>query len=469
MTPRRRTLGVLLVFAVSTGVITTSAIGLAAPAQASPYPSWAEVQAAKGNEAAAKKQISSINGAITSLQQRAGSASDSASGAGERYQEALIAEQKAESDLSSVRAEKKKAAAAAKLSEERVGQLVAELSHTGGGQLTVTMLTESNHASDLLYQLGTMTNLTARTTGLLQQAREDQNLATSLSDQAAAAQKALAQRTQVAAAALKQANSLADTAAAALAVQQKNQSQLIAQVAYLRGTTAAVEQKYYEGIAAGNPSDATPVTTKSGSSTGSTSGGGSSGGGSSGGSSSGSGTGNSGGGSTTPSKAPAPSKSSNPAPSKSSTPTPTKSATPTPPVITNPTPPATSGSTAIINTAVAFAKAQLGKQYVFDGAGPNVWDCSGLMMGSYGAAGVYIGGHSVRYQYNYLNGEGRLVSISSMKVGDILFYYSAAEGMYHDAMYVGGGNMLEAPNPSARVRIVAVRYYQLYAVGRPVG
>ncbi|WP_286345724.1 NlpC/P60 family protein [Frondihabitans sucicola] len=446
----------LIVLSVSAGLVATSAVGLVAPAQASPYPSWSDVQAAKGDEAAAKKQIASIDDAITSLQQRAQSTSDSVSGAGERYQVAVLAEQKAKAELDGVAAEKKKAAAAAKVSQERVGQLVAELSHEGGGQLTVTMLTESSHASDLLYQLGTMTNLTSRTTSLLQQARQDQNLATALSDQAAAAQKALSKRTQAAAAALKQANSLADTAAAALANQQKNQSQLIAQVAYLRGTTAQVEEKYYAGVAAGSAGDTTPVVpgkTSSGSGAGSAT-------------NSGTGTAPSKGASpskaASPPKAPAPSHSSNPAPSKPSAPAPP---TPTPP---KPTPPS-SGSSAAINTAVAFARAQLGKTYVFGGAGPNVWDCSGLMMGSYSAAGVYIGGHSVRYQYDYLQGEGRLVPISSMRVGDIIFYHNATDGMYHDAMYVGGGSMLEAPNPNAKVRIVAVRYFELYAVGRPVG
>lgn len=467
------------------GVVATSSVGLAVPAQASPYPSWAEVQAAKGDEAAVKKQIAALDDAITTLQNRAGTTSDSASGAGEKYQIAVLAEQKAKAELASVTAAKKKAAATAKLSEQRVGQLVAELSHAGGGQLTVTMLTESTHASDLLYELGTMTNLTSRTTDLLQQARQDQNVASALTDQASEASAALAKRSRAAASALSTANSLADAASAALATQQKNQTQLIAQVAYLKGTTAAVEKKYYAGLAAGTLADATPGaaggaagsgSTGSGSagagsagsgsagsgSTGSgSSGTGSAGSGSSGsGASAGSGTGSSGSGTTTPSK-PAPAK---PAPAK---PAPAKPA-PSSPAPSKPAP-APSGSSAAVNTAVAFAKAQLGKSYVWGAAGPNTWDCSGLMMGAYNAAGVYIGGHSVRWQYNYFAAQGRLVPISSMTRGDVLIYYNGTDGMYHDAMYLGDGTMLEAPNPSAKVRIVAVRYFQLSYVGRPVG
>ena len=146
--------------------------------------------------------------------------------------------------------------------------------------------------------------------------------------------------------------------------------------------------------------------------------------------------------------------------------------TPKPPVTTPPvTKPPSSGSSAAVNTAIAFAKAQVGKSYVFGGAGPNVYDCSGLMMASYSAAGVYIGGHSVRWQWEYLGGQGRHgVAAQARQPGDILFYYNANDGYYHDAMYLGGGMMLEAPNPSAKVRIVALRFTQLLnVVGRPVG
>jgi cell wall-associated NlpC family hydrolase len=464
----RRTPGVLVVLAIGTGVVALSAIGIAAPAQASPYPSWSDVQAAKGNQAKAEKEISTLGAAISSLQSKAQSASDAASGAGERYQIAVNAEQAAASQLAQLKSQQSAAAATAKASRQRVGQLVAQLSHSGGQQLTVTMLTDSSHAGDLLYQLGAMTNLTARTTGLLDQATADANEATALQAQAQAAQTALARRSAAAKDALAAANRAADTASTALAAQTKNQSQLIAQVAYLKGTTAAVETKYYDGLAAGTIADAipAPATTAHSGSGGSSHGGGSSAGsgsagsGSSGGSgSAGAGSGSAGGsGTTTPSK-PAP-----PAPSKPAAPTPPKT---TPPPVT--TPPPSSGTSSQVATAIAYAKAQLGKAYVFGAAGPNAFDCSGLMMASYSAAGVYIGGHSVRWQWDYLTGEGHTAALSQARPGDILFYHNGTDGYYHDAMYIGGGMMLEAPNPSATVRIVAVRYTELLTtVGRPV-
>ena len=134
------------------------------------------------------------------------------------------------------------------------------------------MLTESDRAGDLLYQLGAMTSLTSRTSGLLKQAKQDENVAASLSDQAGAAEKALADRKAAASAALERANSLASTAAAAVATQEKNQDQLIEQVAFLKGTTAAVQKKYYAGKAAGTIADASPAGSATGSSKGSGSG-----------------------------------------------------------------------------------------------------------------------------------------------------------------------------------------------------
>lgn len=119
--------------------------------------------------------------------------------------------------------------------------------------------------------------------------------------------------------------------------------------------------------------------------------------------------------------------------------------------------------------AIAFAEAQLGKPYAFGGAGPNSWDCSGLTLMSYRAAGVYIGSHSVSNQYYTLRSEGRLVNLSQLLPGDLLFYASGG-GFYHEAMAVGGGRMIEAPRAGVPVRIVSIRYGDLVPyVGRPTG
>ena len=142
-------------------------------------------------------------------------------------------------------------------------------------------------------------------------------------------------------------------------------------------------------------------------------------------------------------------------------------------------PPSTGGddnsppNSSAVATAIAFARAQLGKPYRLNGSGPTYWDCSGLTQASYAAAGVYIGTHSATNQYSTLKGEGRLVPISQREPGDILWYSdggSTSATKYHVTIYIGNNEMIEAPYPGVNVRIAAIRYGDLvpYA-GRPTG
>jgi cell wall-associated NlpC family hydrolase len=137
--------------------------------------------------------------------------------------------------------------------------------------------------------------------------------------------------------------------------------------------------------------------------------------------------------------------------------------------ILNPTPPAPVAGAAA--GAISFAKAQLGKPYALGGAGPAYWDCSGLTLMSYRAVGVYIGTHGSTNQYNTLRSAGRLVNLSQVLPGDLLFYTSDGGSIvYHVAMAIGGGQMIEAPRPGVPVRIVSIRYGDLMPyVGRPTG
>ena len=124
-----------------------------------------------------------------------------------------------------------------------------------------------------------------------------------------------------------------------------------------------------------------------------------------------------------------------------------------------------------VDTALAFARAQLGEPYVLGGMGPSIWDCSGITKASYAAAGLYIGTHSATNQFDTMAAERRVVPLSQAVQGDLMWYTqsSAFNGdKYHVVIYLGGGMMLEAPNPSATVRIVPLRYGELFPyAGRP--
>ncbi len=95
--------------------------------------------------------------------------------------------------------------------------------------------------------------------------------------------------------------------------------------------------------------------------------------------------------------------------------------------------------------AVKFAMSQMGDPYVWGAAGPGSWDCSGLTMMAWAAAGVSLP-HSSRAQ----SGMGTPVSVSQLQPGDLVFYYSPVS---HVAMYIGGGKIVHAPHSGANVEV----------------
>lgn len=91
--------------------------------------------------------------------------------------------------------------------------------------------------------------------------------------------------------------------------------------------------------------------------------------------------------------------------------------------------------------AIAFAKTQLGKPYVFGATGPGSWDCSALVQAAWGAAGVSIG------RDTYAQATLTRVSKSSMRPGDLLLYDIPGDSQpnpNHVAMYMGNGQVIEA-------------------------
>ncbi|MGN6252348.1 MAG: NlpC/P60 family protein [Marmoricola sp.] len=104
-----------------------------------------------------------------------------------------------------------------------------------------------------------------------------------------------------------------------------------------------------------------------------------------------------------------------------------------------------SGSAA---AAVHYAMAQVGKAYVYGAAGPSAFDCSGLTMRAWGAAGIGLP-HSSAAQYNM----GTHVSESELQPGDLVFYYSPIS---HVGMYIGNGLIVNAENPSVGVKVTGL-------------
>lgn len=100
------------------------------------------------------------------------------------------------------------------------------------------------------------------------------------------------------------------------------------------------------------------------------------------------------------------------------------------------------------SVAIKYAYAQLGKPYQWGGAGPNSFDCSGLVMRAWGAAGVGLPHSAAGDQ-----GELPAVSLSALEPGDLVFYGSPA---YHVAIYIGGGRIIQAAHTGTNVEISSV-------------
>ena len=109
--------------------------------------------------------------------------------------------------------------------------------------------------------------------------------------------------------------------------------------------------------------------------------------------------------------------------------------------------------------AVQFALAQVGKPYSWGGSGPGSYDCSGLTSAAWAAAGVSLP-HSSSMQY----GVTQRVSRTALQPGDLMFFGSP---IHHVAMYIGNGQMVEAPRTGLTVRVVSTDRSDFVGAGRP--
>ena len=109
--------------------------------------------------------------------------------------------------------------------------------------------------------------------------------------------------------------------------------------------------------------------------------------------------------------------------------------------------PAPAGTAA---TAIAFAVAQVGKPYQWGAAGPNAYDCSGLVYAAYASAGIHIGRTTFQWRQ-----DGPQVPLSEIQPGDLLFS-AGSDGTPsnpgHVVMYLGGGQIIQAPQTGEDVQ-----------------
>lgn len=96
---------------------------------------------------------------------------------------------------------------------------------------------------------------------------------------------------------------------------------------------------------------------------------------------------------------------------------------------------------------VSIARRQLGIPYVWGGASPRGFDCSGLSLYVYKRLGVDLA-HGATMQAR----RGKRVSLRELRLGDLIFFGSPSY-YRHVGIYIGGGRMIDAPRPGLHVRI----------------
>ena len=408
----------------------TAAVPLAwaAPALADPvYPSQGDVDAAKAAADAAAGEVSTLQVELARRQSDLEAAQTALSVATEDYDEAraVLAQRTDEATAAAA------AARAAELEADRtrteLGRLAASRYRGSAGDLgpLVTVL-GSTSAQDLLDRSATMDHLAVRRDEVAQEAAAARVWARTTSARAETARADQQTATDATAAAQRTAQAAAATADALVASTRGRTEEVLARLAVLRQSSVDLERRRQDGLEAERRAreeaaaraaqeaataaaarDAAAAAARAASSSAASSRAGSSGAGSGAG-----------------------------AARRQET---VRVAT---------------GSSAGADGAVAWALAQRGKPYLWAADGPDSFDCSGLVLRAWESAGVSLP-HSSRLQYS---GEAK-VAIADLQAGDLVFYAtdtSVASTIHHVGMFIGNGQMVEAPHSGALVRTASI-------------
>ncbi|HEX3005879.1 MAG TPA: C40 family peptidase [Angustibacter sp.] len=461
---RRPAALVVSVVLVASAVVASSA----SSANADPvYPSADQVAGAKQAVTDAAATVSGLEASLAVASSRLEALQTQVQIAAEAYDTAQVELQQRTQAAQAAAASARAAEAAAQKAQDDVGQLAVDSYYDGQGLGGLEVLMGASTPTELLNSAASYRIANSVIEQTFERARASRVVAGVMQRQAAAA---LAEQ-QAAAARLEQARQNAQAKASAAQAQTAaiaaERSRMITQLASLRQTSVRLETERQDGIAAERRRRAEAARAAAakraaeaaaraaaekaaadrkaaeqraeaerrrrereqanqGSS------GGSSSGGSSGGSSSG-GSGDSGGSGGTPSSGGSGGTSQ--------------------------------GSSSAGQAAAAWARTQIGKDYEWGADGPSTYDCSGLTLRAWQRGGVSLP-HSSRMQYDVT----QHVPYSSLRPGDLIFYGYGSDPstIHHVGIYIGGGQMVEAPYTGAQVRIASIwRSGMMPFAGRP--
>lgn len=231
------------------GLLTSGGVAAGA-AWAVDYPSWTDVANARNNEAATKAAVAQIQGLLAGLKAEADRTQAESQAKGELWRQADDKFQVAAAKAQNLQDQADAANAVAKSSEQRAGQLAAQLMRGSGGDLTATLLANSGKAGNLLYDLSMSSKISEQANAIYERALQDKNTAQALTDGADVAKNELKAIKDVAQKAFADAQAASTAAAAALQAQQDHEAQLQQQLIVLKENREATEADFIAGIKA---------------------------------------------------------------------------------------------------------------------------------------------------------------------------------------------------------------------------
>ncbi|HET6165881.1 MAG TPA: C40 family peptidase [Marmoricola sp.] len=110
--------------------------------------------------------------------------------------------------------------------------------------------------------------------------------------------------------------------------------------------------------------------------------------------------------------------------------------------------PVPAGTSAGAKAAIDFARKQLGEPYVWGAAGPDSWDCSGLTMMAWRQGGISLPHYSAA-QYQ----QTKHITAAQLKAGDLVFWGTSPNTIHHVALYIGNGQIIQAPHTGDVVKV----------------
>ena len=241
-----RALGVTL---LATSLVATSVV--VAPSYAVPsYPTWSEVQAAKKSVVKKKALIKRFNAILADQLKEEDKLSKISLQLGEKYNIAKQQLQQISDKVATLQAQADVANDQANQAKSRLAQIASQMYRNGSAGNGVSLLLSAGQADNLLYQLGAKDRLAVQNDTTYRKAVEKQRYAQSVTDQLNVAKQDLKAKAKVAKAAYDKAAGAANELANKISANKSLQNTFYAQLATLQKTSADLERRRAEGIAA---------------------------------------------------------------------------------------------------------------------------------------------------------------------------------------------------------------------------